>query len=128
MMRQSLGPVPAAPPACLPGAEPQRKEPYMKRITWLLAAIVLVAGAVALAATPKDTVVMAKQIDGIISLDPAESFEFAGSEVTGNIYERLITYDLKDVSKLKGELAESWSVAPDGKIYTFKMRKGIKFH
>ena len=89
----------------------------MKRITWLLAAIVLVAGP-ALAATPKDTVVMAKIIDDIISLDPAESFEFSGSEVTGNIYERLITYDLKDVSKLKGELAESWSIAPDGKTYT----------
>ena len=98
----------------------------MKRIAWLLAATVLVAGS-ALAATPKDTVVMAKQIDDIISLDPAESFEFSGSEVTGNIYERLITYDLKDVSKLKGELAESWSVGADGKIYTFKMRKGIKF-
>src|SRR5262245_24352161 len=58
------------------GPEPHRKEPYMKRMTWLLAAIVLIAGAAALAATPKDTVVMAKQIDGIISLDPAESFEF----------------------------------------------------
>ena len=81
----------------------------MKRIIWLLAAAVLVAGP-ALAATPKDTVVMAKQIDDIISLDPAESFEFSGSEVVGNIYERLIAYDLKDVSKLKGELAESWSV------------------
>ena len=99
----------------------------MKRFTWLLAAMVLVAGP-ALAATPKDTVVMAKQIDDIISLDPAESFEFSGSEVTGNIYERLITYDLKDVSKLKGELAESWSAGADGKTYTFKMKKGIKFH
>jgi peptide/nickel transport system substrate-binding protein len=99
----------------------------MKRLTWLLAAMVLVAGP-ALAATPKDTVVMAKQIDDIISLDPAESFEFSGSEVVGNIYERLITYDLKDVSKLKGELAESWSLGADGKTYTFKIRKGVKFH
>ena len=98
----------------------------MKRVTWLLAAAVLVAGP-ALAATPKDTVVMAKQIDDMISLDPAESFEFSGSEAVGNVYERLIAYDLKDVSKLKGELAESWSVAADGKTYTFKMKKGIKF-
>jgi peptide/nickel transport system substrate-binding protein len=64
---------------------------------------VLVAGP-ALAATPKDTVVMAKLIDDIISLDPAESFEFSGSEAVGNIYERLIAYDLKNVSQLKGEL------------------------
>ena len=46
----------------------------MKRVTWELVALVLATGAAALAATPKDTVVMAKQIDGIISLDPAESF------------------------------------------------------
>ncbi|HZS34198.1 MAG TPA: ABC transporter substrate-binding protein [Methylomirabilota bacterium] len=80
------------------------------------------------AATPKDTVVMAKQIDDIISMDPAESFEFSGSEAIGNVYERLIGYDLKNVSQLKGELAETWTVGADGRTYTFKMRKGIRFH
>jgi peptide/nickel transport system substrate-binding protein len=98
----------------------------MTAVTWILAAMVLLAGP-ALAATPKDTVVMAKQIDDMISLDPAEAFEFSGAEALGNIYERLIAYDLKDVSKLKGELAESWSAGADGKTYTFKMKKGIKF-
>lgn len=92
-----------------------------------LAGALSLGGAVAQAATPKDTVVMAKQIDDIISLDPGESFEFSGSEVAGNIYDRLISYDLKDVSKLEGQLAQSWSVAADGKTYTFKIRHGIKF-
>ncbi len=101
-----------------------------KRFLILVAALVVTAwpGGPAGAATPKDTVVMAKQIDDIISFDPAESFEFSGSEAIGNIYERLIAYDLKNVSQLKGELAESWGVAEDGKTYTFKMRKGPKFH
>jgi peptide/nickel transport system substrate-binding protein len=99
------------------------------RIAASLVAGLLLAGApgATLAATPKDTVVMAKQIDDIISMDPAESFEFSGSEAIGNVYERLIAYDLKNVSQLKGELAESWSVAADGKTYTFKMRRGLKF-
>ncbi|HSE95348.1 MAG TPA: ABC transporter substrate-binding protein [Methylomirabilota bacterium] len=99
------------------------------RIAAFLVALALLAGApgAALAATPKDTVVMAKQIDDIISMDPAESFEFSGSEAIGNVYERLISYDLKNVSQLKGELAESWSVGADGKTYTFKMRRGLKF-
>jgi peptide/nickel transport system substrate-binding protein len=100
----------------------------MRRLGALLAAVAVAIGAgLAHAATPKDIVVMAKHIDDIISLDPAESFEFSGSEVVGNMYERLIAYDLKNVSQLKGELAESWSVSADGKTYTFKMRKGIKF-
>lgn len=80
------------------------------------------------AQTPKDTIVMAKQIDDIISMDPGESFEFSGSEAVTNIYERLIRFDLTDVSKLYGSLAESWSVAADGKTYTFKLRPGMKFH
>jgi len=91
-------------------------------------AAILVAGAVAVRAdTPKDTVVMAKQIDDIISLDPGEAFEFSGGEVNGNVYERLVYYDLKNVAKLYGALAESYSVGPDGKTYTFKLRPGIKF-
>jgi peptide/nickel transport system substrate-binding protein len=93
----------------------------------LVAALVILAAAPAGAATPKDTVVMAKQIDDIISLDPAESFEFSGSEAVGNVYERLIGYDLKDVSQLRGELAESWSVGADGRTYTFRMRRGVRF-
>ncbi|MCC7050022.1 MAG: ABC transporter substrate-binding protein [Alphaproteobacteria bacterium] len=80
------------------------------------------------AQTPKDTVVMAKQIDDIISMDPGESFEFSGSEAVTNMYDRLIRFDLTDVSKLYGSLAESWSVAADGKTYTFKLKSGLKFH
>ena len=76
----------------------------MRTFPVLLAAGLLTGwlGGPAGAATPKDTIVMAKQIDDIISMDPAESFEFSGSEAIGNIYERLIGYDLKNVSQLKG--------------------------
>ncbi len=91
-------------------------------------ALAMGIGGPASAETPRDTVVMAKQIDDIISLDPAESFEFSGSEVVANLYDRLIGYDLKDVTKLNGELATSWSVAADGVTYTFKIRPGVKFH
>ena len=80
------------------------------------------------AQTPRDTVVMAKQIDDIISLDPGEAFEASGSEIVANLYDKLIGYDFKDVTKLHGELASSWSVASDGRTYTFKIRPGAKFH
>ena len=80
------------------------------------------------AQTPKDTVVMAKQIDDIISLDPAESFEFSGGEVTGNAYDRLVAFDLADPSNLYGDLAESWTISADSMTYTFKLRSGLKFH
>lgn len=46
--------------------------------------------------------------------------------VNGNIYEGLTAID-KDLKTVPG-LAESWTVAPDGKAYTFKLRSGVKFH
>jgi peptide/nickel transport system substrate-binding protein len=87
----------------------------------------LLAAAPALAATPKDTLVQAWMIDDIISLDPAEIFEISTTEIAGNTYERLIGYDLDDVSKIFGVVAESWTVSEDGKTITFKIREGRKF-
>ena len=35
---------------------------------------------------------------------------------------------VKSNGELTGELAESWSASPDAKVWTFKLRKGVKFH
>lgn len=93
-----------------------------------LAALCLVfAPAGALAATPKDTLVLALAMDDIISLDPAEAFEISAGELMGNAYERLVRFDLDDPSKLVGDLAKSWTVSADGKTYSFELKPGLKF-
>jgi len=79
------------------------------------------------AATPKDTLVIAMAFDDIITLDPAEAFEISAGEIMGNCYERLIRYDVADPSKLLPDLARSWSVAADGKTYSFELKPGLKF-
>ncbi|RQO62714.1 ABC transporter substrate-binding protein [Variovorax sp. KBW07] len=81
----------------------------------------------ALAATPKDTLVVAKNIDDIVSLDPAEAFEFSGGEVVANIYEPLVRYDPKDPTRLKPALAATWKPAADGKSIEFSLRKNAVF-
>jgi peptide/nickel transport system substrate-binding protein len=45
-------------------------------------------------------------------------------------YNTLLRVDPNDKGGTKPypSLAESWTVSPDGKIYTFKLRKGVKFH
>ena len=80
------------------------------------------------AETPPDTLVMANQIDDMITLDPAEVFEFTAAEYAANVYDRLVTYPPDDVENLQGHVAESWQIADDGKTYTFKVRDGITFH
>ncbi|MEK7874174.1 MAG: ABC transporter substrate-binding protein, partial [Chloroflexota bacterium] len=43
-------------------------------------------------------------------------------------YSNLLYYDAETGSKIMPELAEQWSVSPDALTYTFKLRKGVKFH
>jgi len=86
-----------------------------------------VAPMTASAETPADTPIQAWAIDDIISLDPAEVFEFTASEILGNSYEGLIGYDVKDVSNIFGVLAEKWDISEDGKTFTFTVKAGQKF-
>lgn len=46
----------------------------------------------------------------------------------GPAYNGLVVYDPLNPDKIIGDLAESWDVSPDGKTYTFKLLKGVKFH
>ncbi|NTF32992.1 ABC transporter substrate-binding protein [Rhizobium skierniewicense] len=81
----------------------------------------------AFAATPADTLVEGFAIDDIISLDPGEAFEITTAEVTGNTYSKLVSIDITDTSKVKGDLAESWTTSEDGLTYTFKLKPDLKF-
>ncbi len=96
------------------------------------AALGFALGAVALpvmAETPANMLVIANRIDDITTLDPAQSFEFAGSDVLRNIYGRLVNFDPMDLDAgYQADLAESWAVSEDGKTITFTMRDGVMFH
>src|SRR6478609_3245667 len=89
--------------------------------------ILMLAAPAAFAETPKDTLVEGFAIDDIITMDPGEAFELSTAEVTSNTYSLLVRLDMADTSKVKGDLADSWTVSDDGLTYTFKLKPGIKF-
>lgn len=81
-----------------------------------------------LAQTPKKggTLVYGRGGDSV-GLDPAYETDGNSFMVCDNIYEALVFY--KDESTaIEPGLATSWDISPDGKTYTFKLRKGVKFH
>ncbi|MBZ9756970.1 ABC transporter substrate-binding protein [Mesorhizobium sp. ESP6-5] len=89
--------------------------------------VLLISAAPAFAVTPADTLVEGFAIDDIITMDPAEAFELSTGEVSANIYDLLVRFDRTDTSKVKGDLAASWSISQDGLTYTFKLTPGLKF-
>ena len=100
----------------------------LKRLACALAFASLVLASGAQSATPKNTLVMAKNISDLITLDPAEVFELSGGEVIANLYDRLMMYEPEDLTTLVGGVAESWEVSDGGKVITFTVRPGMTFH
>ncbi|MCY1125978.1 ABC transporter substrate-binding protein [Frigidibacter sp. RF13] len=84
------------------------------------------APAALLAETPADTLVIADAIDDIVSLDPAEAYEFSGLDLNNNTYDGLVELDPTTGEMVPG-LSDTWSVADDGVTYTFHIRPGVTF-
>ena len=93
----------------------------------LFAGVLLTLAPSALADTPADTLVIAINLDDILTLDPAEAYEFSGIEIIANSYDRIMRFEPTDISKLAPGVAESYTVSDDGKTLTFKIRPGMKF-
>jgi peptide/nickel transport system substrate-binding protein len=74
----------------------------------------------------KDTFVFAGAGDPG-SLDPALASDGETFRVTRQAFEALLEHE-SGGSKLVGGLAETWESDPAGKVWTFNLRKNVKFH
>jgi len=59
-------------------------------------------------------------------LNPVLVDEVGGADISYLVFDSLLRYD-KDLV-LRPSLAESYKVSPDGRVITYKLRKGVKFH
>ena len=99
----------------------------LKKLSIVAFAAALVAAPLpVLAQSKKDSVVMGMTLEPP-GLDPTNAAAAAIAEVTlYNIYETLTK--INEDGTTSPLLAESWTASPDLKTYTFKLRKGVKFH
>src|SRR5713226_3728818 len=60
------------------------------------------------------------------SLDPQNTQSNPGEQVNRMMYDNLVRFNAK--MQIEPALAESWTQSKDGLTWTFKLRKGVKFH
>ena len=101
----------------------------MSKVTFRLMAGAAAVGAMGmLAAAPafaaKDAVMAVYST--FTTLDPYDANDTLSQAATKSFYQGLFGFD-KDL-KLVNVLAESYDVSKDGLVYTFKLKKNIKFH
>ncbi|MCC7301083.1 MAG: ABC transporter substrate-binding protein [Bacteroidia bacterium] len=62
------------------------------------------------------------------TLNPLAITDVNSSNIAYQIYEGLLKFNPKNPSEVLPSLAESYTISEDGKVYTFKLKKGIHFH
>src|SRR5262249_32190580 len=119
-----------------PGSIAGQKELRMRHLTWpRLIGIILIALAACTSPATAQTPRYGGELVFVVGSE-MPSYDAHREETFGLIhpmaphYSTLLRVDPNDATgtKLVGDLAESWTVSKDGLTYTFKIRRGVKFH
>src|SRR5215510_1772558 len=114
----------------------QRDVPFQCRSRLIIMATVILA-TVALSALPQAAEAQRKKVLTIAakepdSLDPHTSTIGQSQAIVRFMYRGLTTFAIKDgkvtTAEVQPDLAESWTISPDGTLWTFKLRKNVQFH
>lgn len=62
-----------------------------------------------------------------LSLDPAAASDSESMQVLMQIFEQLVRYK-QGSTQVEPALATRWNVSGDGKVWTFHLRRGVRFH
>ncbi|GGE29042.1 ABC transporter substrate-binding protein [Pullulanibacillus camelliae] len=72
------------------------------------------------------TLVFGRGADSV-QLDPSKVTDGESMYVTNQIYDTLVRYKQEN-TEVKPALATDWQTSDDGKVWTFHLRKAVKFH
>src|SRR5688500_6896954 len=100
-----------------------------KRLLLMVAAALATAGALAAEQTPRSGGLLKFAVGAEPpNYDCHANSSFAFIHPVRPHYNTLLKFDTQKYPAIRGDLAESWTTAKDGLTYTFRLRKGVKFH
>lgn len=88
----------------------------------------LLCSAPVLAQTPRDVLVIARNISAVYTFDPQEIFEIAQADALNNIYQRLLSRSLEDPRRFEPAVAREWAFSADGRQLRLRIASGLRFH
>lgn len=68
------------------------------------------------------------ETDEYISLYPYLITDAVSHNIADQIYEGLVRFDTKNITKVLPAIAQSWEIDPAGLVYKFQLKKGVRFH
>lgn len=78
-------------------------------------------------AASKSTLIVARTLDDLKTLDPGRMYEFSSSAAGANMFETLVQYVGQDVGHVRPFLATRWTITQGGKVFTFFLRHDVRF-
>ena len=107
-------------------AQPMRPHPERRHLPATLAALAVSAALLAAPALQAKTLVYCSE-GSPENFSPALNTTGTSFDAARPVYDKLTQFG-RGSTQVEPALAESWTVSPDGKTFTFKLRKGVKFH
>ena len=98
-----------------------------RRSPFALAAALTVAGAALLPLSASAKTLVYCSEGSPENFTPALNTTGTSFDAARPVYDKLTQFT-RGSTQVEPGLAESWTVSPDAKVFTFKLRKGVKFH
>jgi ABC-type transport system substrate-binding protein len=99
----------------------------IRRLSGVLLCFVVVVSACAGGSGGSDRVIVdSRDESDPRSIDPSLSTDVPTGRAVGYLFDGLTAFDA--AANVHPALAERWEVSTDGRVYTFHLRRGVKFH
>ncbi|MHB0976792.1 MAG: peptide ABC transporter substrate-binding protein [Candidatus Aquicultorales bacterium] len=104
-----------------------KSRPLVAVLVLALVSAVLALGGCTAAKSGSAKQVLATDLIEPTAIDPYNIVDTEGAEVVSSVFDSLVEFDSK-TSKVKPAVASEWKSNADATVWTFTLRKGVKFH